>query len=208
MPAMNPVPKPLKRPLLLVVSAPSGGGKTTLCDRLLANDQNLVYSVSCTTRAPRGEEVDGHDYHFLSDREFNRRLQAGQFLEHAQVHGCQYGTLRKPVVDALRAGRDVLMDIDVQGASQLRQAAMGGRHRLLREAIVDVFIVPPTLNILRGRLIRRSEDSPETIARRLKTAVEETKRWREYQYLVINDRLRDAYEQLRAIIVAERCRIV
>jgi len=205
---MNPVAKAVKRPLLLVISAPSGGGKTTLCDRLLADDRNMVYSVSCTTRAPRGDEVDGRDYHFLAEQEFSRRLRAGQFMEHARVHGCQYGTLRKPVLDALRQGRDVLMDIDVQGAAQLRQAAMSGRHRLLQESFVDVFVVPPSMNILRGRLIRRREDNPAAIARRLQTAMEEVRRWREYQYLIVNDRLRVAYEQLRAIVNAERCRIV
>ena len=205
---MNPVPKPVTRPLLLVISAPSGGGKSTLCARLRADDRNMVYSISCTTRAPRGGDVDGRDYHFLSDAEFVRRLRAGQFMEHARVFGCRYGTLRKPVVDALRAGRDVLMDIDVQGAAQLRQAAMRGRYRLLQRSFVDVFVVPPSMNILRGRLIRRGEDTPGTIARRLLTAVEEIKRWREYQYLIVNDRLRAAYEQLRAIVAAERCRIV
>ncbi len=203
---MNVSPARITRPLLLVVSAPSGAGKTTLCDRLLADHLNMAYSVSCTTRAPRGNEVDGQDYHFLSGAEFDRRVNAGEFLEHAVVHGHQYGTLRQAVVDALMAGKDVLMDIDVQGAAQIRQAAMSGAGPL-RRAYVDVFIAPPSMDALRERLQNRREDSVETIERRLRNAQSEMGRWAEYQYLVVNDRLADAYRELSAIVAAEHCRI-
>ena len=134
------------RPLLIVVSAPSGGGKSTLCDRLLASRHDMVYSVSCTTRPPRGREVDGLHYRFLSESEFERRVAAGDFLEHAVVHGARYGTLRHTVEEALRTGRSVLMDIDVQGAAQIRSAlAARSVDDPLRSALVDIFIAPPSL---------------------------------------------------------------
>lgn len=201
----EPAPTSVRRPLLLVVSAPSGAGKTTLCDRLLADEPSVVYSVSCTTRAPRGNEVDGQDYHFLSPAEFDRRVKAGEFLEHAVVHGHQYGTLRQAVVDTLAAGKDVLMDIDVQGAASIRTAA--DKDAALRQSLVRIFVAPPSLAALRERLQKRREDAPEVIERRLRNATEEMARWREYDYLVVNDDLERAYADLRAIVMAERCRI-
>lgn len=206
-PAPEAVAQPaVSRPLLIVVSAPSGAGKSTLCDRLLAEHRDMVYSISCTTRAPRGDEVNGREYHFLTGTEFERRLAAGDFIEHADVHGNRYGTLRQTVTDALAAGKDVLMDIDVQGAASIRRAARQGDDRL-RHAYVDIFVAPPSLAVLRERLTKRSEDAPEVIDRRMKNAVEELARWRDYQYLVINDALDRAYGQLRAIVAAEHCRI-
>lgn len=201
----DPVPASIHRPLLLVVSAPSGAGKTTLCDRLLADQAGMVYSISCTTRAPRGNEVDGQDYHFLTREEFDRRVSAGEFLEHAIVHGNRYGTLRQAVADALEAGKDVLMDIDVQGAAHIRQAAR--QHPLLKQALVSIFVTPPSVSALRERLQGRREDSAEVIERRLRNAVEELARWGEYDYLVVNDDLDRAYAELRAIVAAEHCRI-
>lgn len=204
---MNDVPLRIHRPLLIVVSAPSGAGKTTLCDRLLANRTGMEYSISCTTRAPRGHEVDGRDYHFLSEAEFDRRRQGGEFLESATVHGYRYGTLRQAVVDALTAGRDVLMDIDVQGAAQIRLAARAGGG-LLARAYVDVFVAPPCLEALRERLLKRREDAPEVMERRLRNAVDEMARWNEYQYLVINDDLEAAAGELESIVAAEHCRVI
>ncbi len=195
------------RPLLIVVSAPSGGGKTTLCERLLADHPSMVYSVSCTTRAPRGEEVNGQDYHFLSAAEFDRRVAAGEFLEHAVVHGHQYGTLRRTVAEALASGKDVLMAIDVQGAALIRAAARTGAD-VIRQAYVDIFIAPPSVDALRARLRKRSEDTADVIERRLRNAVGEMARWREYQYLVVNDDLDLASAQLAAVVAAEHCRIV
>lgn len=191
-----------RRALLIVVSAPSGAGKTTLCNRLLAEHACMTRSISCTTRTPRGAEVDEQHYHFLTLAEFNRRVAEGLFLEHAVVHGNQYGTLRSNVESALKAGKDVLLVIDVQGAAQVRRAAqaLGGT---LGRAYVDIFIAPPSLETLRERLQKRGEDTPEVIERRLINARGEMERGREYQYRVVNDNLEQAYAELNSIINAE-----
>ncbi len=187
------------RPLLIVVSAPSGAGKT-----MLREWPRLEYSVSCTTRAPRAGERDGRDYHFLAPADFERRLAGGEFLEHAEVHGFRYGTLRAPVEAALAQGRSVLMDIDVQGAAQVRAAlAAAGAGDALAASWVDVFIAPPSLEALRERLERRGKDSPETIARRLGNAAAELARRGEYRYVVVNDELERAYAAFRDLLVGE-----
>ncbi len=191
-----------RRPLLLVVSAPSGAGKSTLCERLLADLPDMIRSISCTTRAPRGAEVDGKDYCFLTQAEFNRRVAAGQFLEHATVHGNQYGTLRSTVEEGLKSGKDVLLIIDVQGAAAVRTAAaaLGG---ILAKSYVDVFISPPSVQALRERLQKRGEDAAEVIERRVLNAQGEIARQREYHYQVVNDDLDQAYAELRAIVKFE-----
>jgi guanylate kinase len=193
-----------RRPLLVVVSAPSGAGKTTLRDRLLAARPDVAYSVSCTTRPPRPGEVDGRDYHFLAPAEFARRVAAGLFLEHAEVHGFQYGTLRETVADALRRGRHVLMDLDVQGAASVRalvRAAPPGD--LLRTSHVDIFVAPPSLAVLRQRLEKRGQDAPDVIARRLKNAEVELRRAGEFGHVIVNDDLETAYRQLVAVLDRE-----
>lgn len=197
------------RSLLLVVSAPSGGGKTTLCERLMAEFHQMVYSVSCTTRAPRDGEIDGTDYYFISESEFERRVQAGEFVEHASVHGHRYGTLRRFIERGFASGRDVLMDIDVQGAAQIRDrlAALQPSDPL-RRGFVDVFIAPPSIDVLRKRLLLRGKDTDAVIERRLQQAENEMKRWRDYRYLIVNDRLDASYDALRAIIVAEHHRLL
>lgn len=193
----------------MLVSAPSGGGKTTLCERLLAEFDSFAYSVSCTTRAPREGEVDGADYHFLDEASFRARMAAGDFLEHAVVHGHLYGTLREEVERAFAAGRDVLMDLDVQGAAQIRaQLARLDVAHPLRRGFVDLFIAPPSLEVLRKRLQGRGKDSAEVIERRLQHAEQELQHWRDYQYLIVNDRLDVSYDALRAIVVAERRRVM
>lgn len=191
------------RPLLLIVSAPSGAGKSTLCERLLGEISGMERSVSCTTRAPRGSEVDGRDYRFISLKEFERRVAAGGFLEHAEVHGNRYGTLRGPVEAALAAGRSVMLVIDVQGAAQVRAAAKAAGG-ILQRAYVDVFIAPPSLDVLRERLARRNEDTPEVIERRVSNAVAEMARQGEYRYRVVNDNLETAYREFKAIVERER----
>ena len=197
-----------KRALLIVVSAPSGAGKTTLCDRLLAEFGNMAYSVSCTTRAPRADEVDGTDYFFLDEHEFERRIELNQFLEHAVVHGFYYGTLKSAVSEALEQGRDIIMDIDVQGAAQIRrQVGALPPASPLRRAFVDVFIAPPSIAELRRRLEARAQDAAEVIESRLANAQDEMNRSHEYQYGVVNDDLERAYELLRAILLAEHCRL-
>lgn len=187
--------------LLIVISAPSGAGKTTLCDRLRERHTDIEYSVSCTTRPPRGSEVDGEDYHFLTAEAFERKVQAGEFLEQARVHGYRYGTLQATVRRALAAGRHVLMDIDVQGARQIRErvAALDAADPL-RAGFLDIFIAPPSLDVLRERLKRRGEDSDETIARRLANAEREMAEQGRYRRVVVNDDLDTAYRELEGIL--------
>lgn len=192
---------PPRRPLLIVVSAPSGAGKTTLCDRLLANRCDVVYSVSCTTRAPRGDEVDGRDYFFLTESEFEDRVRRGELLEHAVVHGHRYGTLRATVESALRQGLSVLLDIDVQGARQIRGAiAAAPRDSLLRQGFLDVFIAPPSLAVLRQRLEKRGEDSAGVIETRLRNASAELREKDSYSHCIVNDELERAYAEFEAVV--------
>lgn len=196
----------IKNPLLVVVSAPSGAGKTTLCRMLLHEFRRMAPSVSCTTRARRKGEVDGRDYFFLAAAEFNKRLRRKAFLETASVHGHCYGTPRGPVVKALARGLDVLMAIDVQGARMIRNAVENGTDKSLKAAFVDIFVVPPSLNELKRRLLKRGQDNPEEISIRLKNAASEMRYWRDFRYVVVNDRLEQAYEEMRSIVIAEHCR--
>lgn len=195
------------RSLLIVVSAPSGGGKTTLCERLLAEFHQMIYSVSCTTRPPREGEVDGRDYFFITEEEFDKRVKAGEFLEYATVHGYRYGTLRRFIERGFATGRDVLMDIDVQGATQIRQRLRAlSPQDPLRRGFVDVFIAPPSIEVLRKRLYLRGKDSDEVIERRIRQAEEELRHFKEYQYVIVNERLDAAYDALRSIVIAEHHR--
>lgn len=192
------------RPLLIVVSAPSGAGKTTLCDRLLAESENMDYSVSCTTRPPRGSETDGRDYFFVTEAEFREYVTEGRFLEHAMVHGYRYGTLKDAVEKSLSAGRSVLMDIDVQGAEQVRaKVRSSAEGSLLRNALLDIFIAVPSLDVLRQRLGRRNEDSADTVALRLSNAEDEIRCAGHYMHVVVNDNLEDAYSKLKKIVCDE-----
>ena len=189
---------------MIVISAPSGAGKTTLCDRLRAERRDLVYSISCTTRPPRGAEADGTDYFFLGEAEFAARLARGEFLEHAAVHGHRYGTPRARVEEALAGGRSVLMDIDVQGAAQVREHVRGlADGSLIKAAFVDIFIAPPSMDELRARLERRGEDAPEVIGRRLRNASAELARAGEFRHRIVNDDLDRAYAELKALIGRE-----
>ncbi len=187
-----------RRGLLLVMSSPSGAGKTTLSRRLLAADANITMSVSVTTRAPRPGEVNGKDYHFISQRDFAKLRDAGDLLEYAEVFGNFYGTPKKPVVDALQAGRDVLFDIDWQGTQQLAQAMEGD--------LVRIFILPPSAEELRERLIRRAQDSSSTVAKRMAKAADEISHWPEYDYVIVNEDIIIAAAQIDAILSAERLR--
>lgn len=208
-PVSDNFPTPAPRPLILVVSSPSGGGKTTLCRMLLDAFTSMRYSVSCTTRPPRGHERDGEAYYFLTPAEFMERAARAEFLEHAVVHGHAYGTPRSGIEQALSSGYDILLDIDFQGARNLRRAVTTGPGgSQLRNAYVDVFIAPPSLDILAKRLRVRGEDSDAVIARRLQNARVEMAAAAEYQYCIVNDELDAAAETLRAIIVAEHHRNV
>ena len=192
------------KPLLLVISAPSGAGKSSLCNRLIKNFPQMIYSISCTTRAPRGNEQNGVHYHFLSEGDFGARIAAGEFLEHALVHGNRYGTLKQTVVDALAQGRDIIMDIDVQGAQQIRRAcAAMPDDAVIKKSLVDIFIAPPSMEELRRRLCGRATDSAEVIAKRMRTAADEMKHQCDYQYIVINDDFEKAATELEKIIERE-----
>jgi len=184
--------------ILFVVSAPSGGGKTTLVDAV-RKTSDLFYSVSCTTRAPRSGETDGEDYQFVSDAEFRAKIAAGDFLEHAQVHGDFYGTLREPVLNNLKNGVDVLIDIDTQGAAIIRNCD----DPIIREALADVFIMPPDLDELRRRLRKRGTETEEQIKRRLETAVREMELWRDYRYTIISGSVEEDLEKFHCIMAAE-----
>jgi guanylate kinase len=187
-----------RRGLLLVLSSPSGAGKTTLSRRLLAADAHLRMSVSVTTRAPRPGEVDGRDYRFIDVAEFERMRAAGDLLEFAQVHGNLYATPKAPVAAALAAGEDMLFDIDWQGAQQL-EASMG-------EDVVSVFILPPDGKTLERRLRTRAQDPEDVVARRLAAAAAEIEHWGEYDYVIVNADLEASVARLAAILAAERVR--
>ena len=199
---------PKDKPLLIVVSAPSGAGKTTLCNLLLNEFQNMIRSISCPTREKRPGESHGRDYYFITLPEFAKCLRRGKFLESASVHGHRYATPRSPVLSALAEGRDVLLVIDVRGAKMIRNSIKKGADNHLKAAFVDVFIVPPSKKELKRRLLKRGKDRPAEISTRLKNAARELKAWRDFRYVVVNDRLEQAYKRLRAIVIAEHCRNV
>lgn len=188
----------LRRGLMLVLSSPSGAGKTTISRRLLELDSSLTMSVSVTTRPPRPAERPGVDYHFLDGVEFNLMLNRQELLEHAKVFDHYYGTPAKPVEAALTRGDDVLFDIDWQGTQQLKQRA--------RDDLVSVFILPPSTRELESRLQRRAQDSPQVVARRMARAADEISHWAEYDYIVINEDVEACLAQVRAILTAERLR--
>ena len=185
--------------ILFVVSAPSGAGKSTLCDAL-RQTPDFVYSVSCTTRPPRAGEIEGEDYHFLSKPDFLARIEAGAFLEYAEVHGKYYGTLREPILSNLHKGVDVLIDIDTQGATAIREFD----DAFVRQALADVFIMPPDLEELRRRLTKRGTETPAQIKVRLQTAAREMEHWRDYRYTIISRSVEEDLLKFRHIMGAER----
>jgi guanylate kinase len=188
--------------MLLIVSGPSGSGKTTLC-RSLAEAGEVHYSISCTTRPPRTGEENGRDYHFLTREDFSHRLAAGDFLEHATVHGNLYGSLKSEVISYLRAGTDVVMDIDVQGAEQVRQC----QDREIQCAFADLFVMPPSEEELRQRLTGRGTDLKEVIDLRMTNALEEMSHWRRYTHCLVSASREEDYEKFQALVTAERLRV-
>ena len=188
--------------ILLVVSGPSGSGKTTLC-RKLADSGEAHYSISCTTRAPRPGEENGKDYHFLSKEDFYLKLEASEFLEHAVVHGNLYGSLKIEVLSYLSAGTDVVMDIDVQGAEQVRNCP----DEDIQRAFVDLFVMPPSEKELQERLSGRGTDSQETIDLRMANALEEMGHWRRYGYQLLSSSREEDYAKFQALMTAERMRV-
>lgn len=189
------------KPLFIVMSAPSGCGKSTLIDLLLQEYCDLQYSISCTTRSPRGEEEDGIDYHFMSIERFRELLAENAFLEYAEVHGNYYGTLKRPIEEVLAEGNTMILDIDVVGAAKVREyVSKLPPDDLLRDGYVDIFINPPDMQTLRERLEGRGTDSPEVIERRLANAEGEIARSGEYMFQVTNDDLTIAYKKLCDLI--------
>jgi len=188
-----------RRGMVLILSSPSGAGKTTLTRMLMQDKElDLTLSVSVTTRPRRSSEVDGIHYRFIDRREFERMRKGGDLLEWAEVHGNAYGTPRAPVEAVLAEGRDMLFDVDWQGAKQMRER--------LGDDVVSIFVLPPSMKELRARLERRAEDSSITIDQRLDNARHEIERWRNYQYVIVNDDLQRAYRDVLAIVRAERLR--
>lgn len=187
--------------IIFAVSAPSGAGKSTICANL-KQTPDFRYSISCTTRPPRAGEEDGVDYHFLSEEEFAQRIAAGEFLEHAAFNGYRYGTLKTDTRQAIDAGTDLLLDIDVSGVDQLRTLPDGW----IRDALVDIFIMPPTLAELERRLRKRGTESDEQIADRLEIARAEMRHWRDYRYTILSGTMEEDLQKFRAIIRAERYR--
>ncbi len=193
--------KPTRRGVLFVISAPSGGGKSTLLN-LLKPTRDFVYSISCTTRPPRPGEENGREYYFVSPEEFEHRVQVGDFLEHARVHNHRYGTLRETVMQNLDAGDDVLIDVDVQGAAAIRHNA-GGE---IQQSLVDVFLMPASLQELRRRLLKRGTENSEQLELRLRNAVAEMAEWPSYRYVVLSGEPDEDLVNFRAIMTAERMR--
>lgn len=187
-----------RRGIMLVLSSPSGAGKTTLSRLLLERDATLSMSVSCTTRPKRPGETPGVDYHFVDDSAFKGMIAQGDMLEHAEVFGNSYGTPRKPVEAALTSGRDVLFDIDWQGTQQLKQTS--------RDDVVSVFVLPPSFAELEKRLHSRAQDSPEVVARRMAKASDEMSHWAEYDYIIVNQDIEHSVASVQAILTAERLR--
>lgn len=188
-----------RRGLLIILSSPSGAGKSTLARALRKWDPSLQFSVSSTTRAARDGEVDGQDYYFASVEEFQRQVADGEMLEHARVFENYYGSPKAPVEEAINGGRDVLFDIDWQGAQQISTSA-------LRDHVLSIFLLPPSIKELHRRLVSRGQDAPEVIDRRMEKSWDEISHWDSYDYVLVNDDLADTEERLKSIITAERLR--
>jgi guanylate kinase len=196
---MAPEEDRTRRGLLIILSSPSGAGKTTLARRLLSSDSAVTFSVSATTRAPRPGEVDGREYHFVTRAEFNAMAARGDLLEYAEVFGNLYGSPRAPIEQAIKGGRDTLFDIDWQGGQQIRNSPLG------RE-VVSIFILPPSMKELERRLRSRGQDTADVIAGRMARAMDETSHWAEYDYVLINRDLDETDAQVRRIVDVERLR--
>jgi len=191
-------------PLLVLISAPSGGGKTTLSKKLLEAKPQMSRAVTCTTRLPREGEQDGVDYYFLDAGSFLKRVQAGNFLEHATVYGNSYGTLKSEVVEKLRHGLDVLLNVDVQGAATIRDRSQEDPE--LQRALISVFLTPPSIEILERRLRKRGTDSDAVIRKRLGVVRQEIAQWKNFDYLLISDSIKEDLRRMQAIIEAEKLR--
>jgi len=192
------------KPLLILISAPSGAGKTTLCQMLLAAQPHMTRAITCTTREPRTGEQDGVDYHFFTAADFLRRLQAGNFIEHATVYGNSYGILKSELLGKLREGKDVLLNVDVQGAATIRSQTESEPE--LRRALVTIFLTPPSVAVLEHRLRLRGADAESVIQKRLAVAKQELAQWKNFDYLLISGSKQEDLRRTLAIIEAEKMR--
>jgi len=188
-----------KTGILFLVSAPSGAGKTTLCKNLRMTP-DFIYSISCTTRKPRQGEEDGKDYHFLSEKDFEQKVRKGEFLEHAMVHRYHYGTLKAPILQAIDSGVDMLLDVDVQGAENVRNCG----NKTVVENLADIFILPPSLKELDRRLRHRATETEEEMQVRLATALREMEQWNRYKYVIVSGSPEDDLKKFRMIMRAEQ----
>jgi guanylate kinase len=200
----RPLEKPAPPSLLILISAPSGAGKTTLVNLLLESQPQMTRAITCTTRAPRAGEKDGVDYHFLAAADFLKRVQAGNFIEHATVFGNSYGILKRELLDKLRTGSDVLLNVDVQGAATIR--AQAATEPELSRALVTIFLAPPSVAVLEQRLKLRGTDADTVIQKRLAVARHEIAQWKNFDYLVISGEKQEDLRRARAIIEAEKMR--
>lgn len=182
---------------VIVISAPSGGGKSTIVKRLLQEDENLSLSISATSRQPRGKEIDGIDYNFLTKEEFEKRIKENKFLEYANVHDNYYGTLKSEVEKKWNNGKDIILDIDYQGGQQISK-------QLSKDELLKIFILPPSMEILKDRILNRGENSIEEVEKRIKNAKNEINHANEYDFIVINDKLETAINEIKSIILTKR----
>ena len=203
-PQPRPSQKPSLPPLLILISAPSGAGKTTLVNLLLKAQPQMTRAITCTTRAPRPGEKDGVDYHFLEAGDFLKRLQAGNFIENATVYGNSYGILKRELLDKLRAGRDVLLNVDVQGAATIR--ARAETEPELHQALVTIFLTPASMDVLAQRLKKRGADAEAVIQKRLAVSRQEIAQWKNFDYLLISGSKHEDLRRTLAIIEAEKMR--
>ena len=194
---MNKIHKD-NRGVLIVISGPSGAGKGTICKALLEKHDDIFISISATTRNPRVGEVDGVNYHFLTKEEFKQRIAEDDFLEHAEVYGNYYGTPKSSVEKMLDEGKNVILEIDIQGALKVKEKATDG---------VFIFILPPSMEELKQRIIKRGSETPESLMTRFKSAYKEINYVSKYNYAVVNDKVNDAVEKIQSIIIAEKCRV-
>ena len=192
-------------PLLILISAPSGGGKTTLCQQLLAARPDMTRAITCTTRAPRPGEKNDVDYYFIDPADFQRRVQAGEFIEHATVFGRSYGILRSELRNKLWRSKDVLLNVDVQGAATIRDRALAEPE--LKRALVTVFLTPPSIAVLEERLKKRASDAPEEIQKRLGIARKEIAQWKNFDYLLISTTILEDLRRMLVIVEAEKMRV-
>jgi guanylate kinase len=191
--------------LLILISAPSGGGKTTLCQQLLAARPDMTRAITCTTRAPRPGEKNDVDYYFIDPADFQRRVQAGEFIEHATVFGRSYGILRSELRNKLWRSKDVLLNVDVQGAATIRDRALAEPE--LKRALVTVFLTPPSIAVLEERLKKRASDAPEEIQKRLGIARKEIAQWKNFDYLLISTTIPEDLRRMQVIVEAEKMRV-